>query len=188
MTEQHRRGLAADARHAGNVVDSVAGQREETGHALGLHAEALRDLVVAEAHFADVIPVLVARADELRRSLSRVTMVTLWPARAHARGQACRRRRRPRTGRSRSWRCRAPRTGSRHRTNCGFSSAGAGSRFALYAGNRRRAKRVRQRRIERDRDVLGRTRSMRSPRKRAKPCSALTGLPSGSTSAIGTEW
>ena len=69
MTEQHRRRLAPDARHAGNVVDGVAGQREEAGHALGLHAEAVGDLVVAEALFADVVPVFVARAHQLRQIL-----------------------------------------------------------------------------------------------------------------------
>src|SRR5690606_39051802 len=69
MPEQHRRGLAADAGYAGDVVDGIAHEREETRHALGDHAEARRDIPIGEAHIADVIPVLVAGPYELRQVL-----------------------------------------------------------------------------------------------------------------------
>jgi hypothetical protein len=65
VLEQLRGGLAADPRHAGNIVDTVAHQREKVGHPLGSHTETLLDLVVAITPVGDRIPIGVGRGQQL---------------------------------------------------------------------------------------------------------------------------
>ncbi len=62
---QRRRRLRADAGHALDVVDRIAGQREIVGIALRGDAEMRLDLAVAQADVVGVVPVDVAFADQL---------------------------------------------------------------------------------------------------------------------------
>ena len=69
IAQERRRRLRPHARHARNVVDRVAGQREEVRHAFRAHAELSLDVAVGEAALAGVVPVMIAVADELREIL-----------------------------------------------------------------------------------------------------------------------
>ena len=69
MGEQDGRGLRPDPGHAGDVVDRVAGEAQEVGHLVGVHAVARLDLVVAPARPAGVVPLHVARSQQLAEIL-----------------------------------------------------------------------------------------------------------------------
>src|ERR1700722_379986 len=64
--EQLRRGLLADSGYAGNIVHTIAGERQEIRNQLRWGAETRTDIVVVIAHVAAVVPKYVAIADELR--------------------------------------------------------------------------------------------------------------------------
>jgi hypothetical protein len=64
-----RGGLAADARHARDVVYGVTHERKEVGHALRHHAEALGNVVVPVADVRHRVPVHVRRPDQLGQVL-----------------------------------------------------------------------------------------------------------------------
>ena len=87
MPHQHGGGLRAHARHARDVVDGIAGEREVVGIALGRDAEALLDLVMVVAEVAGVVPVHIAGADELREVLVARDDGDAQPFGAHARGE-----------------------------------------------------------------------------------------------------
>ena len=69
MSEQRRRRFRADARHAGNVVDGVAGQCKEIDDLIGPHAEPLFHAVAIPAHVARKIPLFVVDFDQLTEVL-----------------------------------------------------------------------------------------------------------------------
>src|SRR6202012_6303341 len=65
--KQFRGGFLAYSGHSGDVVDAVAGQRQEIGNELGCDSEAPADLVIVIVRAAGVIPEDIAVADQLRQ-------------------------------------------------------------------------------------------------------------------------
>ena len=83
--EQFRGGLLADARHAGDIVDAIAGQRQKVGDELGCDSETRTDIMVVIARVAAVVPKYVAVAYQLRQILvARHQHVAQDPRRASA--------------------------------------------------------------------------------------------------------
>jgi phage baseplate assembly protein W len=71
LHEPLRRCLGADLGHAGNVVDRVAGQRQQVEHLVGTHAELREHARFVERLVAHRIDELDARPDQLREVLVR---------------------------------------------------------------------------------------------------------------------
>ncbi len=69
MREQGRRRLGADARHAGNVVDRIAGEGQIVGDLIRADAETLFHTMHVPAQVARKIPLFVFGADQLAEIL-----------------------------------------------------------------------------------------------------------------------
>ena len=69
MGQQDRRSLGADAGHAGDVVDRIAGEGEVVGHLGRMHALSRLDSVGTPALALGKIPLFVELAEQLRHVL-----------------------------------------------------------------------------------------------------------------------
>ena len=69
VAHQCRGRLGTHARHARNVVHCVTGKGQVIGIAIGHDAKALLDLAVLETLVTGVIPIHIARTDQLRQVL-----------------------------------------------------------------------------------------------------------------------
>src|ERR1700716_1673926 len=66
---QRRSRLRPDSRHAGNVVNAVARQRQVVGKALGSHSVVALDITIAKLLARAVIPEKIAVTHQLRQVL-----------------------------------------------------------------------------------------------------------------------
>ena len=69
MAEQGRGRLRADAGHAGDIVDRIAGQAEVVGDLVGVHAVTRLHAIHAPTFVACVVPLDVAPSQQLRQVL-----------------------------------------------------------------------------------------------------------------------
>ena len=67
--QQRRRGLGADTRHAGDVVDRVPGQAEVVRDLVGMHAVPVEHALVPPALVARIVPLHVPGLQQLREIL-----------------------------------------------------------------------------------------------------------------------